>query len=104
MVCPCSVSTANDCHCISSSTNDKDQEYADCSAEPGASHPGLEKCMELKTNGPITNANQERTFHKYIFTLDPPANPVPVQLRDAATDRVGSCSSTGRNRTCSVYL
>lgn len=33
-------------------------------AVPGTPHPGLDKCMELKTNGPVTNPSQERTFHK----------------------------------------
>ena len=33
-------------------------------AEVGAPHPGLQKCVELKTNGPIANARHEGIFHK----------------------------------------
>lgn len=35
-------------------------------AEPGTSHPGLEKCVELKTNKVIRNGGQETAFHKYV--------------------------------------
>ncbi len=35
-----------------------------CSAEVGAPHPGLEGCMELKTNKVIENDRQEGVFHK----------------------------------------
>jgi RAT1-interacting protein len=34
------------------------------SADVGADHPGLERCMELKTNKVIENERQEAAFHK----------------------------------------
>ncbi|WRT69205.1 uncharacterized protein IL334_006189 [Kwoniella shivajii] len=36
-------------------------------AEPGTPHPGLEKCVELKTNKVIENEKQEFTFHKKLL-------------------------------------
>ncbi|WWC91055.1 uncharacterized protein L201_005996 [Kwoniella dendrophila CBS 6074] len=36
-------------------------------AEPGTSHPGLNKCVELKTNKVIENEKQEFTFHKKLL-------------------------------------
>lgn len=35
-------------------------------AEPGTPHPGLDRCMELKTNKVIENEKQEMIFHKYV--------------------------------------
>lgn len=37
-----------------------------CAAEVGAPHPGLDGCMELKTNKVIENERQEGIFHKYV--------------------------------------
>jgi RAT1-interacting protein len=37
-------------------------------AEVGADHPGLHKCMELKTNKVIENERQEAIFHKCGIT------------------------------------
>ncbi|WWD06912.1 hypothetical protein V865_005009 [Kwoniella europaea PYCC6329] len=40
----------------------------DCvKAEPGSPHPGLDKCVELKTNKVIENEKQEFTFHKKLL-------------------------------------
>ncbi|OCF79056.1 hypothetical protein I204_01000 [Kwoniella mangroviensis CBS 8886] len=40
----------------------------DCvKAEPGLPHPGLDKCVELKTNKVIENEKQEFTFHKKLL-------------------------------------
>ncbi|WWC72955.1 uncharacterized protein I206_106919 [Kwoniella pini CBS 10737] len=36
-------------------------------AEPGTSHPGLESCVELKTNKVIENEKQEFIFHKKLL-------------------------------------
>ncbi|WWC63877.1 uncharacterized protein I303_106482 [Kwoniella dejecticola CBS 10117] len=36
-------------------------------AEPGTPHPGLEKCVELKTNRVIENEKQEFIFHKKLL-------------------------------------
>jgi RAT1-interacting protein len=35
-------------------------------AELGSPHPGLEGCMELKTNKVIENEKQEMIFHKFV--------------------------------------
>ncbi|WVW79529.1 hypothetical protein I302_101498 [Kwoniella bestiolae CBS 10118] len=40
----------------------------DCvKAEPGTPHPGLDQCVELKTNKVIENEKQEFTFHKKLL-------------------------------------
>ncbi|KAL7421087.1 decapping endonuclease targeting mRNA [Cryptotrichosporon argae] len=36
-------------------------------AEPGASHPGLAACIELKTNKVIENERQDAVFHKKLL-------------------------------------
>ena len=36
-------------------------------ASPGNSSPGLEGCMELKTNKVIENEKQEAIFHKQVL-------------------------------------
>ena len=35
-------------------------------AEPGTGHPGLEKCVELKTNKVIDTEKQDNIFHKHV--------------------------------------
>ncbi|WVR08944.1 hypothetical protein IAU60_006003 [Kwoniella sp. DSM 27419] len=36
-------------------------------AEPGSAHPGLEHCVELKTNKVIQNEKQEAVFHRKLL-------------------------------------
>jgi RAT1-interacting protein len=55
--------------CVQGTSNISAKYYTDRSAEPGAPHPGLEGCVELKTNMLIRNDRQQKTFERYV--LDP---------------------------------
>ena len=40
-----------------------------CVVQPGEPHPGLDKCLELKTNMVIESEKQENIFHKSVTLM-----------------------------------